>query len=103
MPASFTFTALAMMLAAASAPEAVRDGTVTLSAMPSEKLRPRQPLVAAPRTGMALEDFKLSVGADATQNLVGIEVFKVGIQANTQGLAGRQVQGNVAAVVDPRY
>ena len=32
---------------------ASRASTVTLSAMPSEKLRPRQPEVAMPRTGIA--------------------------------------------------
>ena len=44
-------TALAMMVAAASAIAARSASTVTASAMPSEKLRPRQPLVAIPRTG----------------------------------------------------
>ena len=41
--------ALAMTVAAASAWAAVSAKTVTASAMPSEKLRPRQPLVATPR------------------------------------------------------
>src|SRR6218665_3140208 len=44
-------TVLAITVAAASACAAVAANTVTLSAMPSEKLRPRQPLVATPRTG----------------------------------------------------
>ena len=40
-----------MTVAAASAWVAVAASTVTASAMPSEWLRPRQPLVATPRTG----------------------------------------------------
>ena len=44
-------TALAITVAAASAIAAVSASTVTASAMPSEKLRPRQPLVAIPRIG----------------------------------------------------
>ena len=44
--------ALAITVAAASACAAVAASTVTASAMPSEKLRPRQPLVAMPRTGV---------------------------------------------------
>ena len=43
-------TALAISVAAASASAPVRASTVTASAMPSEKERPRQPLVAMPRT-----------------------------------------------------
>src|SRR6218665_1389266 len=54
MRSSGTSTALATMVAAASASAAVRASTVTLSAMPSDWLRPRQPLVATPRTGIAL-------------------------------------------------
>ena len=41
------------MVAAASACEAVAARIVTASAMPSEKLRPRQPLVAIPPTPSA--------------------------------------------------
>jgi len=44
-------TALAMIVAAASATAARSASTVTASAIPREKLRPRQPLVAIPRTG----------------------------------------------------
>jgi hypothetical protein len=51
MASSSKSTALAITVAAASACAAVAASTVTLSAMPSEKLRPRQPLVATPRTG----------------------------------------------------
>ena len=40
-----------MSVAAASATAAEEASTVTASAMPSEKLRPRQPEVATPRTG----------------------------------------------------
>src|SRR6218665_3699510 len=54
MRSSGTSTALATMVAAASASAAVRASTVTLSAMPSDWLRPRQPLVATPPTGIAL-------------------------------------------------
>jgi hypothetical protein len=43
-------TALAISVAAASATAAEAASTVTASAMPSEKLRPRQPEVATPRT-----------------------------------------------------
>ena len=53
MRASSTSTALATIVAAASARAALVASTVTLSAMPSEKLRPRQPEVAMPRTGDA--------------------------------------------------
>jgi len=42
---------LAMMVAAASACDAVFASTVTASAMPSEKLRPWRPEVATPRMG----------------------------------------------------
>mgnify|MGYP001072572984 CR=1 FL=1 len=45
--------AFATMVAAASASAALRARTVALSAMPRLKLRPRQPLVATPRTGSA--------------------------------------------------
>ena len=44
-------TALAMTVAAASATLACPASTVTASAMPREKDRPRHPLVAMPRTG----------------------------------------------------
>ena len=53
MRGSSTSTALATTVAAASAREALVASTVTASAMPSEKLRPRQPEVAMPRTGDA--------------------------------------------------
>ena len=46
-------TALAMIVAAASAAAARSASTVTASAIPREKLRPRHPLVAMPRTGSA--------------------------------------------------
>ncbi len=58
MRASSTSTALATIVAAASARDAVAARTVTLSAMPSEKLRPRQPDVAMPRTGDAASTAK---------------------------------------------
>ena len=51
MPGESTSTALATIVAAASAADALVARIVTLSAMPSEKLRPRQPEVATPRTG----------------------------------------------------
>ncbi len=54
MRASCTLTAFATMVAAASACAAVWANTVTLSAIPIDWLRPRQPLVATPRTGMVL-------------------------------------------------
>src|SRR6218665_2326781 len=60
MRSSGTSTALATMVAAASASAAVRANTVTLSAIPTHSptpapgLRPPQPLVATPRTGIAL-------------------------------------------------
>ncbi|HSP24611.1 MAG TPA: hypothetical protein VLQ65_05510, partial [Saliniramus sp.] len=41
---------MAIIVAATSACAAPLAKTVTLSAIPSEKLRPRQPLVAMPRT-----------------------------------------------------
>jgi hypothetical protein len=51
MPGWARSTAFATIVAAASAIAAVRATTVTASAIPSEKLRPRQPEVAIPRTG----------------------------------------------------
>ena len=45
------FTRLATKVAAASAAAPVSASTVTESAIPSEKLRPRQPEVAIPRIG----------------------------------------------------
>src|SRR6185437_2973289 len=51
IPEESTFTALAISVAAASAAAPFCASTVTLSAIPRLKLRPRQPLVAMPRIG----------------------------------------------------
>ena len=49
-----------MIVAAASAAAALLARTVTLSAIPIEKLRPCQPLVAIPLTGSVAEIVNLA-------------------------------------------
>ncbi len=58
------------MVAAASAIAALSASTVTLSAMPSEKLRPRQPEVAMPRTGDEAVDAEAAVELPAARGSV---------------------------------
>ncbi len=103
--ASSTSTALATTVAAASAIAAVAASTVTLSAMPSEWLRPRQPLVATPRTGSSARTVEVAVGAAAVRRRAaqrrGVEGGEVGDQPDACRFARRQVQRDVAAVVDP--
>ena len=53
MAGSSSVTSLAISVAATSAEAASAASTVTESAMPKDRLRPRQPLVAMPRTGIA--------------------------------------------------
>ena len=71
---------------------AMRARTVTASAMPSEKLRPRQPDVATPRTRVAQRR------CVARPNRLGrsgpID------QADRERLAGREMKRDVAAIVD---
>jgi hypothetical protein len=91
-------------VAAASAPAASAASTVTLSAMPSDRLRPRQPLVATPRTGSRrcrVRICRIHVdrgGAYFTriQCARGRHTRPTPCRS-----AGHQVQGDVAAVVDP--
>ena len=64
--------------------------TVTASAMPREKLRPRQPLVAMPRTGCA--EFHVVV-SEKRRTIRPLH------HADHKVLAGGQMQRNVAAVV----
>ena len=67
----------------------VAASTVTASAMPSEKLRPRQPLVAMPRTGSAARITRRSAKPWPVP----------AIAARDRGPA-RKMDGDVAAVVD---
>ena len=74
---------------------ASRASTVTASAMPSEKLRRRAlraPEVAMPRTGSR------AVSSNRAVERAGAR--EIGDQRRGQTLARRQVQGDVAAVVD---
>ena len=82
-------TALAISVAAASASAPVRASTVTASAMPSEKERPRQPLVATPRNAI--------FGAD--RDPVGHAVAGAG-DRQAHRLARADMEGAVAAIVD---
>ena len=80
-----------MMVAAASACDAVRASTVTASAIPSEKLRPCRPLVAMPRDRI--------VGFDADRSHQAMTVRPVH-QPDGELLAAGQMQRDVAAIVD---
>ena len=76
--------------------------TVTLSAMPSERLRPRQPLVATPRTGMSACTSKSASGASVARLARGTSKrARSAHRPDAHRRAGRQVQRDVAAVVDP--
>ena len=83
-------TAFAISVAAASAAAASAASTVTASAMPSEKLRPRRPLVAMPADGILGPDRRLPQqgGPLGHRN-----------EPDVEGLARRQEQRDVAAVV----
>ena len=83
-------TALAMMVAAASAIAARSARTVTASAMPSEKLRPRQPLVAMPRTGCAESSVAVPKSDGTIRPLH---------HAHDKMLSGREVQRDVSAII----
>ena len=64
-----------------------RASTVTLSAMPSEKLRPRQPLVAMPRTGMLGATVEAAVESRARAPASrAVEARQVGEQADAHRL-----------------
>ena len=84
-------TALAMMVAAASACDAVRASTVTASAMPSEKLRPWRPLVATPRAGSSASD---DHGLHQARRVRPVR------QAHGEVFAVGKMQRDVAAIVD---
>ena len=83
-------TALAMMVAAASAIAARSASTVTASAMPSEKLRPRQPLVAIPRTGCAESSVAVPKSDGPIRPLH---------HARDKMLSGGEMQRDVSAIV----
>ena len=78
-------------MAATSASAALAASAVTESATPSDRLRPRHPLVARP------PDARL--GADLGDSVEGRHRAE-GHDAGFEGLAGGQINGNVAAVVD---
>ena len=84
-------TALAMMVAAASACDAVFASTVTASAMPSEKLRPCRPLVAMPRAGSSASI------VDRSHQAMPVRPVH---QADGELLAAGQMQRDVAAIID---
>ena len=83
-------TALAMIVAAASAAAARSASTVTASAIPREKLRPRHPLVAIPRTGSA------GMHSSRSQQRRTVGALH---HPDHKVLAGAQVQRNISAIV----
>ena len=84
-------TALATSVAAASARAADAARTVTASAMPSEKLRPRQPDVATPRTRSRRAD---RCAAEQARPVRAID------HADRERFAGTKMKRDVAAVID---
>ena len=80
-----------MMVAAASAWEAVRASTVTASAMPSEKLRPWRPLVAMPARGI--------IGVDHHRAQKALAIGPIH-QADGELFALTQMQRDIAAIID---